>query len=51
MNGRILLYLLFGIGLIVNGILMFIYPAFRVSPIAVVCAGVLMILVVVRFKV
>ena len=51
MSGRTLLYLMYGIGLIVNAILMFFRPDFRVSPIAVLVAGILMIFNVVRVKV
>lgn len=51
MSGRTLLYLVYGAGLIVNAILMFLHPDFRVSPIAVFVAGLLMIFNVVRVKV
>lgn len=51
MNGRTLINLLFGIGLLLNAGLMVVYPAFRPSPIALACAGILILLNVVRIKV
>lgn len=50
MSGRTIIYLLYGVGLMVNAVAMLVRPDFRINPIAVFVAGILLILSVVRIK-
>ena len=50
MNPYTMINFLAGIGLLLNAGLMVAYPTFRPSPIALACAGILILLNVVRIK-